>query len=338
MTESVGPAAVREAVERVEWPARGDAIDEITKFEDGVNDTFVFSTGLDTPERAVCKFATFSQPDSFQAGVSAARLLAMHTQLPVPELYGFRVTPESVPTFQILDYLPGNSLPGDPGPDNRGVARALGRVIRELGAVPAAGTAGYGWLETDGIETASDLPGPETTVHAEYDSCSEWLLAYGLKLYEDLPAHETLASVARAVPAYLREHSHRFPDDVSQSLVLTDFGPGNLLAPEGCVSREGELSEVTGLLDLERAKFGPMRFNAVNADFLMLRGLDTPGPVREAFYDPLPFGPDVPRRELYLLLAMGREVAALDLFYEEGGEKHNRRGHALAREIERIVG
>lgn len=54
-------------------------------------------------------------------------------------------------------------------------------------------------------------------------------------------------------------------------------------------------------------------------------------------YDPLPFGPDLPRRDLYRLLAMGREVGALDLWYEGGSQTHERRGNTLAREIEQIV-
>lgn len=338
MTDSVGTEAVRDAVEMVAWPASGSSIGEITRLEGGVNDSFVFSTGLDDPVRAVCKFATFSQTDSFQAGLRANRLVAAQTQLPVPEVYGFRAVPDSFPTFQILDFLPGDSLSISSESDNYGPARALGRVIAELGHLSTEATTGYGWLEADGIETVADLSVQDMAVHAEHEECSEWLLEYGLGLYDDLPSHDTLASVAGAVPSYLREHSHRFPDETPQSLVLTDFGPGNLLAPEGTVSPDGDRTELTGLLDLERAKFGPIRFNAVNAEFLMLRGLDYPAPVREAFYEPLPFGPDVPRRTLYRLLSMGREVAALDLFYEEGGQTHDRRGCALAREIECIVG
>lgn len=45
---------------------------DITEIEGGVNDVYTFSTGLDDPQRAVCKFATFSEPVAFRAGVAAA--------------------------------------------------------------------------------------------------------------------------------------------------------------------------------------------------------------------------------------------------------------------------
>lgn len=119
--------------------------------------------------------------------------------------------------------------------------------------------------------------------------------------------------------------------------MFTDFGPGTLLAPGGAISAAGHLDAITGLIDLERAKLGPMEFTAVNAEFLMQRWIDEPDPVVSALYEPLPFGPDLPRRDLYRLLAMGREVRALDLFYDVGSETHERRGDTLAAEIEQIV-
>lgn len=336
--DKVGEDAVRTALDLVDWPHEECSISDITEVENGINGVFVFATGMDNPARAVCKFATFSKPKAFQAGVVASQKIAERTAIPVPDVYRFRATPEDLPPLQIIEFLSGDPLPGHPAPENTGPARALGRVIGELDSVPADQTSGYGWIEADGVETTADLGGSDRIVEGEYDSCSEWLLQYGLNLYDDLPAHDRLAAVAAAVPSYLRENSHRFPEQPHRSVVLTDFGPKNLLARDGTVSDEGSLTELSGLVDTERAKLGPVEFNAVNAEFLMQRWIDDPEPVVEALYDPLPFGPDLPRRDLYRLLAMGREVGGLDLYYEKGGEKHERRGQKLADRIEQVVG
>jgi aminoglycoside phosphotransferase (APT) family kinase protein len=332
--ESVEDEAVHAALEEVAWPQTEISINDITEIETGVNDIYTFATGLDTPARAVCKFATFSVPSAFQAGVTATHLLAEHTEIPVPGVYALRTDPPDLPAFQVVEFLPGDSIPSHPEPGNPGPARALGRVIRELGSIPSEMTSGYGWIhpENEGL-TASG----ETSAEGEYETCSEWCLEYGLELYDDLPEHESLAAVAQDVQPFLRENSHRFPDEPARSIVLTDFGPGNLLARNGRVSEAGSLEELTGLIDLERAKLGPMEFNSVNAEFLMQRWIDEPQPVISALYEPLPFGPDVPRRDLYRLLAMGREVPALELFYEEGSEIYESRGRKLAREIEQIL-
>lgn len=335
--ESVEDQAVREALDVIEWPKDGLSVGDITEIESGVNDVFRFSTGLEDPERAVCKFATFSRPIAFQAGVRASRLIAEYTEIPVPEVYAIRPDPSDLPAFQIAEFLPGAPLTSHPEPDTPGPARAFGRVIRELGAIPSETTEGYGWIQPDSPERLEDISTTGTRVEGEYDTCSEWLLQYGLDVFEELPEHEELAATAQAAPAFLREHRDHFPDEPAPSIVLNDFGPGNLLAPAGTVSADGSLTAVTGLVDVERARLGPMEFNAVNAEFLMQRWIDDPEPVISAMYEPLPFDPDLPNRDLYRLLAMGREVGALDMFYEVGSETHEQRGTKLVQEIEQIL-
>jgi aminoglycoside phosphotransferase (APT) family kinase protein len=335
-TDSVTAQTLRRALTKVDCLSGEVTATDISSADDGVNEVYTFSTGLNDPARAACKFATFSTPASFQAGVTTAQFVAAHTEVPVPKIYAFESEPDDMPVFQIMEFVPGDPLQGHPDPDSPGPARALGRVIRELGAIPVEKTDSYGWIQRR-VTTETDDKHSDRAVTGEYDTCSEWLLQYGLGLYDDPPSHDTLAAVSQTVPAFLREHRDRFPDSPRQSIVLTDFGPGNLLAAEGTVSESGRLDEVAALIDLERAKIGPIAFNAINAEFLMQRWIDDPVPVVDALYDPLPFGPDHPRRDLYRLLAMGREVAALDLFYENGGNKHERRGNALAREIESIL-
>lgn len=116
---------------------------------------------------------------------------------------------------------------------------------------------------------------------------------------------------------------------------MTDLSPGNLLAP-GATPPAG-VDGLTGVVDLERAKVGPAALTAVNAEYLLTRFVEDPGPVRRALYDPLPFGPDVPARDCYRLVALSRSAAALDAWYGSGSETHRDRGAAVAAEIADIV-
>lgn len=330
---------VRKALDVVDWPGRPT---DIRSVEDGVNDLFVVSTTGDGPHRVVCKFATFSEPSSFGAGVQAARVLGAYTDLPVPEVYTFRPDPPDLPAFQIQEFLPGDPLSDPSIPGNLAPARALGIVINELGSLPHSVTEGYGMIEPPASQLASEkrmaeLRDDENTAVGEYEDWTQWLLEYAGFHYADPPDHEVLASIAPEVPDYLRENAHRLPEEPDRSIVLADFGPSNLRSPDGTVDADGLPDALTGVLDLERAKLGPMAFTAVNAEYLMTRFIENPAPVVEELYDPLPFGPDVPNRDLYRLVAMSRSVNALALWYEEGDERFRERGVELADQIAQIV-
>jgi aminoglycoside phosphotransferase (APT) family kinase protein len=309
----------------------GSEIASIRAVDGGVNDVFIVTTG-DDAERLVCKFATFSRPVSFREGVAAYRLLGTHTELPVPEVYALRTDPPGLPAFQIMEFLPGSHLSDPARSGNLGPARALGAVVAAFAAVPEGAATGYGPIR----DTADG--GASEGVGGKYDDCADWFADYWASLYADPPDHDRLATVASAVPDYLRANRDRFPSEPEPSVVVTDFGPSNLLTAGGTVSGGGGVDDLTGVLDLERAKIGPAAFTAVNAEYLLTRGVDDPGPQVEALYDPLPFGPDVPRRDLYRLVALGRSVHALDLWYEVGSEEHRRRGDAVAAELEALLG
>lgn len=326
--ETVDSDDARRALE-LAWDGRLSDVTAISPVERGVNEVFVVRTG--SAERLVCKFATFSRPRSFRAGAAAYRLLGAHTALPVPAVDALRTDPPGLPAFQLMEFLPGSPLAGPTESGEDGSARALGAVIAAFASVPDGAATGYGTIR----ETAEG--GGADGVGAAYDDCTDWFVEYTETLYEEIPDHDRLAAVAPAVPDYLRANRDRLPARPEPSVVVTDFGPSNLLAPDGCVAGDAGVGALTGVLDLERAKLGPAAFAAVNADYLLTRGIDDPGPTVEALYDPLPFGPELPCRELYRLVAMGRSVGALDMWYEPGGERFRRRGDAIAAEIERYL-
>ncbi|SEL51622.1 phosphotransferase [Haloferax larsenii] len=162
-----------------------------------------------------------------------------------------------------------------------------------------------------------------------------YFVEYGTELYEAAAPHERLDVLIPDVLDYLQASRDQLPAHPSPSILVTDFSPANLMSRDGTPPESVE--GLTGVIDLERAKLGPLEFAAVNAEYLLTRYIDDPEPVREALYDPLPFGPDVPRRDFYRVLAMGRSVAGLPHWYDPESELYEQRARAIASELDRIV-
>lgn len=171
--DSVDEQAVVTALELIDWPQGELSITDITSIDAGVNEVYTVATGWDDPARVVCKFATFSDPIAFQAGATAAQLLDTWTALPVPTVYAIRPDPPHLPAFQVMELLPGDPLPSHPSPAAPGPARALGRVIRKLGAIPAEKTEGYGWMQPASDGRVEGQPGLDGVVEGEYANVFE---------------------------------------------------------------------------------------------------------------------------------------------------------------------
>lgn len=331
---TVDRAAVRRALRHPDLDLEVDAGDlSVRALDGGINDVFaVEGSGPTGDARAVVKFGTFSTAAHFRAGAAAVRLLDAYTALPVPAVHAFEPDPAEGPPFLVLEYLPGDPLTGgfaDERATDSTAVRTLGAAIREFAAIPRDAADGYGAIQ------ALDRGAPRPRVTAAGEHWGDLLVAYGEGKFEAPPDHDALRAVAPAALAYLREHGDRLPSSPPPSVVVTDLSPGNLLAPDGTPPDGPE--GLTGVLDLERAKVGPLEFTAVNAEYLLTRYVEDPEPVRAALYDPLPFGPAVPNRDLYRLVAIGRCIGALDLWYEGDGRTYRERGETMAREIREIV-
>ncbi|WP_158058145.1 phosphotransferase family protein [Halorussus halophilus] len=331
---AVSRSVVRQALARVEVPEqhRFSAADAtITHVDGGVNDVF-FVGGPDHDEFVV-KFAAYSTRAHFRAGVAAYRLLAEYTDLPVPTVYAFEENPAETPPFVVMERLPGEELAADfrdvasvTAPD---AVRILGAVVGEFATIPESATDGYGPIQS----FDDDGSGPRAV--ANFDDCATMLVEYGETLYDGSPDHDALEEIVPAVPEFLRANRDRFPTEPTPSVVITDLSPQNLLSRDG--TPPDGIDGVTGVFDLERAKIGPLEFTAINTEYLLSRYVSDPDPVREALYDPLPFDSDVPARDLYRLIAMGRSVNALARWYDPGTLEYRHRGQELATEIRRIV-
>ncbi|WP_247729983.1 phosphotransferase family protein [Halovivax limisalsi] len=327
---------VRRVLTRGSVPALSDTVPAewaIEPVDAGFNDVFVVGhDGTARPAVAV-KFATFSEADDVRAGVAACRLLARFTSVPVPTVYAFEPDPADGPPFVVLEYRPGEPLATGYRDVSPGAARAVGAVVAACGRVPAAAADGYGMIRS--LETAGESP----RAVAAFEDWPTFALDYADRLYDEPATHDAIAAIAPAVPEYLREHRDRLPSEPAPAVVLTDFSPENIRTATGDppAADADPMEAITGVLDLERARLAPRAFMAVNAEYLLTRYLSDPGPVRRALYEPLPFGPDVPARDLYRLLALGRSVGALPIWYEPGSEEYERRGAAVAAEIEAVL-
>lgn len=309
----------------------------LTPVGDGVNDVFALSPPGSREDRFAIKFGSYSEPSHLRAGVAAYRLLAAYTALPVPRIHAADVGEEATPPFVVMDYCPGAPLAAGfrdvqnaTDPDAVGL---LGAVVDAFARIPEHAAEGYGPIRDFDAREREGERGPRAT--GQHDDWAGWVVDYASGFYGDPPAHPALEAIAPRALEYLRANRDRLPSAPPHSIVLTDLSPGNLLSPDG--DPPGGVDGLTGLIDLERAKLGPVEFTAVNAEYLLTRYVSDPDPVRDALYAPLPFGPDLRRRDLYRVVAMGRSVGALSTWYEPGSETYCRRGDAVAAALRRIV-
>ena len=236
---------------------------------DGVNDVFLVSTPQ-RDDRLVAKFGTYSEPEHLRAGVAAYLLLAEFTDLPVPGVVAFDEGDDETPPFVLMEHRPGEAL-ADGFPDteratNPDAVRLLGAVIAAFGSIPPRATDGYGYIQRTDFRDGSPV-----TV-GECDHCSEWLVDYGTELYEAAAAHEELDAIVPDVFDYLQASRDRVSEHSSQAILITDFSPANLMSRDG--TPPAGVDELTGVIDLERAKVGPLEFAAVNAEYLLTRYID----------------------------------------------------------------
>lgn len=304
-----------------------------TPVGDGVNDVLVVDPPGGSTERFVLKLGTFSTAANLRAGVAAARALRAYTSLPVPDVLGFDAGSDDRPPAVALDYCPGAPLAADfddvENLTDPARVSLLGGVVAALDALPDDAATGYGTIQRlDAVDGSPHLT-------ADFDGFDEWLVDYTTRHFENPSPHPDLERVAPDALTYLRRERHRIPADPSPSVLLTDLSPGNLLAPDG--RPPATVDGLGGLIDLERAKLGPVRFTAVNLEYLLARDLDDRSPVQDALYDRLPFEPTFPLRDCYRLAAVSRSVSGLSTWVDPETDAFDRRATAVARELEEII-
>ncbi|NHN40377.1 aminoglycoside phosphotransferase family protein [Halorubellus sp. JP-L1] len=335
VSASLGIDDVRRVLERV------DVVDDphslpstaVTHVGDGVNDVFVVDPPDQGAARFVLKVGTLSSAANLRGGVAAARVLRAYTSLPVPHVLAFDPGDGEQPPAVATTYCDGTPLASgfddvenftDPA-----AVSLVGETVDALDAIPPEAAVGYGSVRA--VESVDDDP----QLVATHDDFDDWLVGYASKHFESPAPHPALERVAPDALEYLESNRDRLPSDPSPSVVLTDFSPGNLLAPDG--RPPASVDDLSGLIDLERAKIGPATFAAVNLEYLLTNELDDPTPVQEALYDELSFGPDLPLRDLYWLVALSRPVSGLATWENPESPEFDRRARAVARSIDALV-
>ncbi|WP_323676952.1 phosphotransferase [Halorubellus sp. PRR65] len=305
----------------------------LTAVGDGVNDVLVVDPPHAGAERFVLKVGTFSHPEHLRGGVAAARALRAYTTLPVPAVLGFDPGSDDRPPAVATEHCDGDPLARDfddvENLTDPARVSLLGAVVAAFDALPADAATGWGNVKRD--ETVDGRP----HLTAGHDAFDEWVAAYATKHFESPVDHPAIERVAPDALEYFRANRHRLPSDPSPSIVVTDLSPGNLLAPDG--RPPASVDGLAGVVDLERAKLGPVAFTATNLEYLLTSAVDEPTPVRDALYEPLPFGPTFPLRDLYRLVAVSRAVSGLDTWEDPETDAFDRRARAVARELERII-
>jgi aminoglycoside phosphotransferase (APT) family kinase protein len=321
--------------------ARFDVVDAVTEVSvealtavgDGVNDVLAVDPPRGDAERFVLKIGTFSTAANLRAGVAAARALREYTTLPVPAVLDFDAGSEDRPPAVAMAYCDGRPLARDfhdvPNLTDPARVSLLGAVLGAFDALPDDAATGWG-----NVRRVDEVDGrPHLT--AGYDAFDEWVADYTTKHFENPVDHPAIKRVVPDALEYFQVNRHRLPRDPSPSVVITDLSPGNLLAPGG--RPPASVDGLAGVIDLERAKLGPVAFTAVNLETLLTSDIDDPRPVQDALYEPLPFDPEFPLRDVYRLVALSRPLSALSTWEDPQSDAFDRRGRQVARDIRALL-
>jgi aminoglycoside phosphotransferase (APT) family kinase protein len=298
-----------------------------------VNDVLVVDPPQAGAKRFVLKIGTFSTAAHLRGGIAAARALRAYTTLPVPAVLGFDAGAEDRPPAVAMEYCDGQPLARDYDDVQHLTDPArvslLGAVVGAFDALPADAATGWGTIRgTDDVDGRPHLT-------AGYDAFDDWVADYTTKHFENPVDHPAIERVAPDALEYFQANRHRLPRDPSPSVVATDLSPGNLLAPGG--RPPASVDGLAGVIDLERAKLGPVAFTAVNLESLLTSEIDDPTPVQDALYEPLPFDPEFPLRDVYRLVALSRPLSALSTWEDPQSDAFDRRGRQVAGEIEALI-
>lgn len=318
MTEtSVGPGTARTAVADATTGRESDL--SATRIDAGTNAVY----RVDAPEGSyVVKFSTFSGLATMAAEVEVYRLLA-DAPLPAPRVVDAVLDPPEGPAHVVMAAVPGET-PTEVTPS---LATQLGRHLHGFAAFDAD-VEGYGRLHYAGDAAAvQSTPITATSVAqsptdasvplvAETDSWRTYvdgfldhILSRPSDRFTDLvdPVRDVVDRTLSAVP-----------DAPEPAVAYHDYRPANVH-----VDADGD---VVGILDLERADLGDVRYTLVDAEYLLTRHrpADQAARLRDALYRGYRNVEDgydtaVPERlrACYRALAVAREIRAFDVWWAD---------------------
>ena len=283
-----GSPTERSARRAVADAVRNEQIVSVERIAAGTNTLYRVETSTGA---YVVKFNTFSGLAITAAEVAVYRLLA-DSEVPVPRVVDAVLDPADGPAYFVTTALPG-APPADVSPS---LAEGMGRVLRAFPSVPDID--GYGRLRHD-PGTAPPLSGSADTWREHV----EWYVNMLLSKPSD-----RVADLVDPVRGVVDRTLDAVPERLDPAVVPDDYRPANVHVADG---------EIVGIVDLERAALGDLRFALVKSEYLLTRECQPAeaDAVRTALYEG--FDGDVPERlrRCYRAAAVASEIRGFDIWW-----------------------
>ena len=250
-------------------------VESITRSPHGTD--FVAFLDVQTPEgsrRTVLKATTAGlvPPEIARAEPRLLELVGRETDIPVPEVYGFRDDHESYPEpYYLMEYVPGENYEDDPGrlspAAQERIVREAGRnlaELHELGPLPAVGMVGV----QDGELTVLD-----TDDHPRYEDTREKVLAGCESTLDNLEEGgffpdladdpERFVDLVPELRALVRERIPALPEPDPPTYCHMDYRYGNLLV-------DPDTGATRAVIDWARLSAADPAQNLASAESLLL--------------------------------------------------------------------
>ena len=283
-------------------------VESVEYVNEGSNDVYIIET---TDEKYVVKFNTFSYSDMFRTEVVVTEFLNEALDSPsIPAVYDHDATRSNADVpYYVMEYLPGVPPASLSETYSSSLVKTMGSAIAKLGNAPGdeIDASAYGLIHRD--------PGTDA-MYAETETWREYYLNFVEGVLEhgkDVGHMELVAEFHDDVLAALHSLEDSIPTHPPKGIVLDDFRLGNVL-----VSQD-DSSQITGVLDVERATLGDGRLTLINTEHLLGRDLDAD--TRRRLRDDLErgFGQSISLnlRKAYRLGSLARELRAFNFWYRD---------------------
>lgn len=263
-----------------------------TRLDAGTNAVYRVETAAGS---YVVKFNTFSEFDAMAAEVQIYRLLS-DADLPVPRVVDAVLDPDGGPAYFVMEALPGEP----PAAATPSLARQMGACLPEFGSI-SGDFGGYGRLHYD-----PDSSPPLSTHSESWRAYVEWYVDHILAKPTD-----RFRDLVDPIRTAVTDRLDAVPHEPDPAIAYHDFRPANVHVDDA--------GDLVGVLDLERADLGDVRYTLVETAYLLARHRpdDDAERLRRALYEGFGAEPAEPLRTCYRALAVAREIRGFDFWYDD---------------------
>jgi len=279
------------------------SVDRTVPIDAGTNDVFRVETCVGD---RVVKFNTYSEFATMAAEVEIYRLLA-DTDVPVPGVVDADL--DSDPAYFVMEALSG----APPTEARPALAEQMGETLRAFASVPDV--EGYGRLHHE-----PDAPHSLAASADTWREYVEWYVDHILSRYCD-----RFADLVDPVRDVVVDRLDAVPREPDPAVAYHDFRPANVHVADG---------EIVGVVDIERADLGDIRYTLVETEYLLTRHRpDRADRLRRALYAGFGTDPDERVRTCYRALAVAREIRGFDAWWDDGADEKAANVRRIAEEV-----